>query len=452
MEERTTRKNKRGISLKKFNILLFVFALIITGVMFVAMKQTTDLYEETHNITQQVVELRQSAYDMQLASDYLTEQIRCFAVTGERKYLQNYFDEANVTKRRESALENIKKYKGTTVAFSSLSEAMVGSLDLMNIEYYSALLTIDAYGFDRADFPDIPGNVELTNRDQERTVEEKKQLAINMLFDSTYRSKKEYIQSNMRKCLEEISDNMDKEQQQLAEELNKQVALEHILTEVLIAIMMGIVIATTIWVINPLMKFVGLIREEKPVPLNGAYEVRFLAKTYNLIYYTNIENKKRLEYDATHDKLTGVFNRRGYDLLLSNVDIESSALMLIDLDYFKRVNDKNGHDVGDRELVRVTDALLKAFRNYGYCCRLGGDEFAVIFVHVDSETGAMVEKKIKRINEKLSKPVKGVPAISVSAGMAYGHDGLDPEELFKRADRALYDVKERGRADIFVIR
>ena len=272
-----------------------------------------------------------------------------------------------------------------------------------------------------------------------------------MLFDNTYRSKKEYIYSNMQKCLSEISDSMGMEQFDLAQELKRQVALEHVLTELLIAIMLGIVIATTILVINPLMRFVGLIREEKPVPLNGAYEVRFLAKTYNLIYYTNIENKKRLEYDATHDKLTGIFNRRGYDLIFSNVDMESSALMLIDLDYFKQVNDKNGHDVGDRELGRVSETLLKAFRNYGYCCRHGGDEFAIILVHVDSKTRSMVTKKLKKINEKLSKPFKGIPAISVSAGLAFGSDGMEPDELFKKADTALYEVKEHGRGSISIL-
>ncbi|MCR5099342.1 MAG: GGDEF domain-containing protein [Lachnospiraceae bacterium] len=450
MEDRAPKKLNKGISLKKFNIGLFVLAVIVTGVMFIVMKRTSDLYDETYDVSEQVVALRESAYDMQLASDYLTEQIRCFAVTGETKYLYNYFEEANVTKRREKALDTIKKYQSDTVAFNSLNEAMVGSLDLMNIEYYAALLTIDAYGYDRQSFSDIPGNIELSKRDLDRSVEEKKHVAINMLFDNAYRSKKEYISSNMKKCLREISDGMEKEQSELAAELKAQVSLEHVLTELLLAILMGMVIATTIMVINPLMKFVGLIREEKPIPIKGAYEVRFLAKTYNLIYYTNVENKKRLEYDASHDKLTGLFNRRGYDLLLSNVDLECAALLLVDLDYFKQINDKNGHDVGDRELVRVAESLIKAFRSHGYSCRLGGDEFAVILVHVDGKTETMVEKKIRKINERLSKSMKGVPAVSVSAGLAFSHEGMDTEELFKNADNALYEVKEKGRGDICV--
>ena len=450
MDDKTKRKTRRGISLRNFNIILFLLALIITAVMFVTMKKTSDLYNETRDITQQVVELRQSAYDMQLASDYLTEQIRCFAVTGETGYLENYFREANETKRREKALETIRKYEGETVAFESLNEAMMGSLDLMSVEYYSALLTLDYCGINRSQFPDIPSSIELSRRDREKSAEEKRQEAINMLFDNTYRSKKEYISGNMQKCLTEIAESMGKEQTELADSLNSQVYLEHVLTELLIAIMLGIVIASTILVINPLMKMVEIIREGKPAPVKGAHEVRFLAKTYNLTYYTNVENQKKLEYDASHDKLTGMFNRRGYDLLMSNIDIESSALLLVDLDNFKQVNDNCGHDVGDRELVRVSDMLMKSFRSYGYCCRTGGDEFAVILVHTDGATRSMVEKKIKKMNEKLSKPAKGVPAVSVSAGMAFGRSSMDAERLFKFADNALYEVKKHGRSDIHI--
>ncbi len=448
MNEKKTKPVKQGISLRKLNIGLFVIALLITIVMFVAMKQTSTLYNQTHEITQQADELRQSAYNMQLASDYLTEQIRCFVITGEKKYLDNYFEEANVTKRREKALETIEKYRANSNAYENINEAMMGSLELMNTEYYAALLTIDAYGYDRQEFSDIPGNIELASVDAALSTDEKRKLAERMLFDNRYRSKKEYISSNMQRCLSELTKTSGEEQKNLASRLNHQVYLEHVLTELLIAIMLGIVITTTILVINPLMKFVELIRDEKPIPLKGAYEVRFLAKTYNLIYYSNVESKKKLAYEASHDQLTGLFNRRGYELLMNNIEIESSALMLVDLDHFKEINDNNGHDVGDRVLIRMSESLLKAFKSYGYVCRLGGDEFAVILIHVDSSTKSMADKKIKKINEKLSKSAKGSPAFSISAGVAFGRHGMDETMLFKTADKALYEAKESGRKAI----
>ncbi len=450
MDKKEKKKHNQGISLKKFNIAMFLLALVITAVMFVAMHRTSKLYDEAHYITDQTLTLRQSAYDMQLASDYLTEQIRCFAITGDREYLKNYFEEANVTRRRENALDKIKRYQGENEAFKSLNEAMIGSLDLMNVEYYAALLTISAYGYDRSEFPELPGSIELTAQDESRLADEKKKVAINMLFDNAYKSKKDYISNNMDSCLADITGRMGEQKKQLDAELKRQVNLEHVLTELLIAIMLGIVIATTILVINPIMGFVDLIREQKPIPPRGAFEVRFLAKNYNLIYYANMEDKKQLEYDANHDKLTGLFNRRGYDLLVSNLDVQTSAMMLVDLDYFKKVNDTFGHDMGDKVLTRVSEVLLKAFRQYAYICRLGGDEFVVLFIHTDRSTRSSIEKKIKKINEKLSKPSKGMPVISVSAGVAFGRKGMTSDDLFKEADLALYDVKEHGRSNISV--
>ena len=107
----------------------------------------------------------------------------------------------------------------------------------------------------------------------------------------------------------------------------------------LIGIMLGIVILTSVLVFKPLRDCVDIIRREEEIPLSGAYEVRFLAKNYNLMYYTTKENQSKLNYDANHDNLTGLFNRRGYDFFLNNVDMETSSLLIIDLDNFKNIND-----------------------------------------------------------------------------------------------------------------
>ena len=75
--------------------------------------------------------------------------------------------------------------------------------------------------------------------------------------------------------------------------------------------MLGVLFLTAYLIIVPLTKAVDHIRDEQDVPLTGAYEVRFLAKTYNLMYQTNLVNKQKLSFEATHDKLTGRYNRRG---------------------------------------------------------------------------------------------------------------------------------------------
>ena len=440
---------KRGISLRKLNICMFLVAVLISLVLFFSMRQTSEIYRNTHETTQNLISWRMSAYDLQLASDYLTEEIRSFAVTGDLKYLQRYFEEAKVTRRRDRALEDLALNHEDTEAYDSLNGAMAESMNLMNREFYAARLTAEAYGHNIGTMPEEIRRVELTPEDQALTDSEKKQAATALLFDNEYHAQKEAIFSHMQSCLAALEVELANKQRASAVNLEHQVAMEHLLTVLLIGIMLGIVFLTARLVIFPLQRCVGMIRDEKDIPLDGAYEVRFLAKTYNLMHHTNQQSQEKLTYEATHDKLTGLYNRRGYDFLLENVDLETSALLLFDLDKFKQVNDSFGHDAGDRVLMKVADALFCSFRTQDFVCRIGGDEFAVIMVHADPSLQELIRTKGRKINERLREETPGTPAISVSMGVAFGYEGMDAESLFKRADTSLYKAKENDETRVW---
>ena len=427
---------------------MLIIAVFTSVILFFAMYRTSALYKKAYFITQEALTLTQRTGDLQIASDYLTEQIRCFSITGDRAYLDNYFEEAKVTKRREHAIDALEEYDENSVALADLKEAMKESVSLMEVEYYAARMTVEAYGYDVTEFPEEIQNTELSDYDKNLSQEEMKDQAQQILFNETYRYKKEAISSNMKLSLSKLSSSLKEEQNDVSKELEQQMIVEHVLTWVLIILMFTIVFLTYKLIIRPLKESVSFIRNEKDIPLYGAYEIRFLAKTYNLMYHTHIANKEQLNFEATHDELTGLYNRRGYEFLLDNVDLETSALLLFDLDEFKSVNDTYGHDVGDKVLVRASDAIAKSFRNEDYVCRLGGDEFVVIMVHATSDMQELIKGKIQRLNDGLKDDKDGVPAISVSVGVAFGKIGLKPEELLKNADKALYDVKNSGRKNV----
>lgn len=427
---------------------MLIIAVLTSVILFFAMYRTSALYKKAYFITQEALTLTQRTGDLQNASDYLTEQIRCFSITGDRAYLDNYFEEAKVTKRREHAIDALEEYDENSAALADLKEAMKESVSLMEVEYYAARMTVEAYGYDVTEFPEEIQNTELSDYDKNLSQEEMKDQAQQILFNETYRYKKEAISSNMKLSLSKLSSSLKEEQNEVSKELEQQVIVEHVLTWVLIILMFTIVFLTYKLIIRPLKESVSFIRNEKDIPLYGAYEIRFLAKTYNLMYHTHIANKEQLNFEATHDELTGLYNRRGYEFLLDNVDLETSALILFDLDEFKSVNDTYGHDVGDKVLVRASDAIAKSFRNEDYVCRLGGDEFVVIMVHATSDMQELIKGKIQRLNDGLKDDKDGVPAISVSVGVAFGKIGLKPEELLKNADKALYDVKNSGRKNV----
>ena len=254
--------------------------------------------------------------------------------------------------------------------------------------------------------------------------------------------------NNMDSCIDDLKVELKEEQNEAAEQLDHQVFVEHALTVVLIVIMLGIVLLTSRLIIAPIINAIFLIRDERDIPIEGAYEVRFLAKTYNLMFNNHQQSREKLTYEATHDKLTGLYNRRGYDFLIKNVDMETSTLIIIDLDKFKGINDTYGHDIGDKVLAKAADVIYNSFRNADYVSRIGGDEFAVIMVHSDAELVDLIRKKYEIMNEKMMDDEDGLPPISFSAGVAFGEVGKDVKSVFKGADEALYKAKEGGRSNI----
>ena len=164
------------------------------------------------------------------------------------------------------------------------------------------------------------------------------------------------------------------------------------------------------------------------------------------------ESQRQAEYLATHDALTGLPNRTLFQDRLqvaiahAKRSEQLSALMFLDLDNFKSINDTLGHDVGDELLIQVANRLKELVRDMDTVARLGGDEFTIILVDTSIE-GA--EQVAKRIVEALSKPFevrRHALFVTSSIGLAFcPDDGDDVAGLTKAADTAMYRAKENGR-------
>ena len=152
-----------------------------------------------------------------------------------------------------------------------------------------------------------------------------------------------------------------------------------------------------------------------------------------------------LDYKASHDELTGVLNRSGYELLLSSIDRESTYMIMLDVDNFKTINDTCGHEIGDRVLVRLARILKKHFRSEDYVCRIGGDEFVIFMVNTTKTQYDLVTSKIEEISHELFDSNDGLPAVTVSAGIAHGSDFSDAAAWFEEADEAMYRAKQNGK-------
>lgn len=152
---------------------------------------------------------------------------------------------------------------------------------------------------------------------------------------------------------------------------------------------------------------------------------------------------------ATTDGLTGVRNRRAAAEALS-AEIErarryerSLAVVLFDVDHFKRVNDDLGHEAGDRVLRAFGDVLQKASRSTDIVARWGGEEFLAILPEADLDAGRAFAERV-RGGLAEAKPLENRP-VTVSAGATVLTKEDDPDGLVRRADGAMYDAKHQGR-------
>jgi len=160
----------------------------------------------------------------------------------------------------------------------------------------------------------------------------------------------------------------------------------------------------------------------------------------------------RLQQMALKDPLTALGNRRFFDdtfakaIQLSRRRQQPCALLLLDLDNFKQLNDNYGHAMGDELLIIVADCMREALRQTDSLFRFGGDEFAVILADDDADSADLVARRLlKAINQHYKCLQYGV---SASAGLAYLQLHQAAEQFFAAADRALYEAKSSGKANL----
>ena len=163
-------------------------------------------------------------------------------------------------------------------------------------------------------------------------------------------------------------------------------------------------------------------------------------------------NEERVHYLANFDNLTGLANRFALDLLSQNLlgyakrHNDKLAVLFLDLDHFKDINDSLGHSMGDKLLVNASQRIKTILRSEDVIARLGGDEFIVILPNIDPDHTSMVAKKILDAFKLQFEIDNHELSISASIGIAmFPDDGNDFETLSKNADTAMYRAKEKGR-------
>ena len=165
------------------------------------------------------------------------------------------------------------------------------------------------------------------------------------------------------------------------------------------------------------------------------------------------QSKDQLQKMALTDPLTGLGNRATFDMSLKQAAARTMrsatpfSLLLIDLDHFKIINDRFGHQAGDNILRHVAEAIRASARDADVCCRYGGEEFAVILPDTKAQNAQVLAERIHRQIARASRKLHHHRPVTVSIGISSANQksASNLKQIVEEADRALYLAKENGR-------
>jgi diguanylate cyclase (GGDEF)-like protein len=193
-----------------------------------------------------------------------------------------------------------------------------------------------------------------------------------------------------------------------------------------------------------------------PHPVNVAAQmaanISLVLSTVAVMVAWRREIEIQLERQAHTDPLTSLLNRRGWirqsDMLVAQARRHGHTvgILMIDLDHFKQVNDRYGHEAGDRALMLLGKCMAKAMRESDVCGRLGGEEFALLLPHVNEATATALDSRLRALFQSTTSQHMGI-TLNFSSGLAFcdvsQSDAL--KKALMQADASMYQAKANGR-------
>jgi diguanylate cyclase (GGDEF)-like protein len=439
-EERSS--TKRTASIQTIHALALVTAVVLAIVATITLAR---LFNERNTMEESHVRYEQcseAAQDLMTASDFLTNQVRLYVLTGDEAYLNGYLNEVLHDKNRDFAVETIHAHLKNDDARDRLDTAFGESSNLSKEEMYAMKLVALATGLQQ--MPQGLSDVAISEQDAALDPDQMRERARVMVLGEEYQANKSRIVQNVDECTTDLIASLQDEEEQSGKRFDSLLVVLRVIVILLAAIVALTFLANYLLMIKPIRMHEQAVRGNNPLPPEGSKELRSFVDSYNQMYEENHRRTMLLKHEAETDPLTGLFNRGSYERLIEETG-DDIALVLIDVDLFKNVNDTYGHDTGDKVLKNVAAIIEDNFRTTDYACRIGGDEFAVIMTDMDGVSHRVVERKLHSIAADLHASGLELPTVTLSSGIAFRSE-IEPEvDIFRAADKALYQSKSRGR-------
>ncbi|NBI89445.1 GGDEF domain-containing protein [Lachnospiraceae bacterium] len=445
-------KNKmsvlRGVRIRTLSLWIVAGTILVSVLIGDGIINVMNQHQKLAGMTQEYLLIKDNVADMSRGSDYLTEQARLYAITKDYNYADAYFQEVGITQRRDKALLEIEhRLQGKDPdAFRLSKEALELSNELMELEIHSMKLAALSVGEALDSLPAQVQDYPLTDAELQYTSQEKSEAASQLVFGQEYRAMKQQIDERLTSVTQSVTSICELDLEKSEKSMKNALTRQSIYTILVVMLVIFSYIMIAVLILRPIRIYVNCIKNNNFLEITGAYEFKYLAATYNNIFEMSMEQQNVLRRKAECDALTGLLNRQAFEQLKERLQGKTSviALLLIDIDVFKSINDTYGHEMGDKALINAANILKESFRRADHVLRIGGDEFAIVMEKVQPDKPQIISEKIDKINWILQHPQNDLPKYSISVGIAFSENGYS-DELFRQADQALYHTKENGR-------
>ena len=282
--KKTNGLREKGISLRILHIAMVACAVVICVLLVYSTYQSGSVFSKLSKATGNYITRQKAAHDLMEASDYLTENVQRFTLTGDVKYLNQYFEEANVSKRRDQALITMSENNADENLVRQLQEALEESQDLMDDEKYAMILVIDALGITK--YPDDlkPLVHDLDKDDEFKSAEEKIKLAQDKVMGDEYYASKEIIRTKLKNSLEMMDDQMAATRRKTSADMMRELSANRVVVIVLVAVLGILILLTALLSTIPLINSHRKMMKNERLPITGSKEFREMSEKYNEIY------------------------------------------------------------------------------------------------------------------------------------------------------------------------
>lgn len=302
---------KNGISIRTIHIAMLVCAAAIVGLLIYSTTKSSGVFSNLSSETENYIVRQKAAHDLMEASDYLTENVQRFTLNGDVKYMNQYFEEANVSQRRQNAVKAMSENNADQSLINQLDEALANSMHLMETEKLAMKLVIEAkkevsedpesykdlelvFAENEANkYPDkIEGEYDLKNAgddiDGEQLdslpADEKMEKARELVMGSAYYVEKEKIRTSLKNALEMMDDQMTAARRKTSSDMMKELTVNRVIIIILVVVLAALILLTAVLVTLPALTASRSVRKKERLPISGAKEFRELTESYNNMY------------------------------------------------------------------------------------------------------------------------------------------------------------------------